>query len=98
MTDRPDFHSPRDRTRAIGAPRRDNREIIYAPQCAFSRLCFWGAANTEVRVSARGKEVTDKNGVKRIEIDKLQTKIRVGDGNIRLKAPPSHTVTGEQSY
>ncbi|XP_001607808.1 circadian clock-controlled protein-like [Nasonia vitripennis] len=51
--------------------------------------------NTEVRVSARGKEVTDKNGVGRIEIDKLQTKIRVGDGNIKLKAPPSHTVTAD---
>ncbi|XP_011498702.1 PREDICTED: circadian clock-controlled protein-like [Ceratosolen solmsi marchali] len=51
--------------------------------------------NTEVRVNARGKEVADNNGVKRIEIDKLQTKIRVGDGNIKLKAPRSHTLTAE---
>ncbi|XP_017887383.1 uncharacterized protein LOC108629299, partial [Ceratina calcarata] len=52
-------------------------------------------ANTEVLVNAQGKEVTDKNGIGRIDIDKLVTKIRVGDGNIRLKAPPSHTVAAD---
>ncbi|KAK1120381.1 hypothetical protein K0M31_012362 [Melipona bicolor] len=51
--------------------------------------------NTEAQVTAQGKETTDKNGVQRIEIDKLVTKIRVGDGNIRLKAPPSHTVAAD---
>ncbi|XP_076238614.1 circadian clock-controlled protein daywake [Calliopsis andreniformis] len=51
--------------------------------------------NTEALVNAQGKEVTDKNGVQRIEIDKLVTKIRVGDGNIKLKAPPSHSVPAE---
>ncbi|XP_014239028.1 circadian clock-controlled protein-like [Trichogramma pretiosum] len=51
--------------------------------------------NTNVRVNARGKEVIDKNGVKRIEVDKLQTKIRVGHGNIKLKAPPAHTLTAD---
>ncbi|XP_017892820.1 circadian clock-controlled protein-like [Ceratina calcarata] len=51
--------------------------------------------NTEVLVNAQGKEVTDKNGIGRIDIDKLVTKIRVGDGNIRLKAPPSHTVAAD---
>ncbi|CAD1479212.1 unnamed protein product, partial [Heterotrigona itama] len=51
--------------------------------------------NTEAQVTAQGKEITDKNGVQRIEIDKLVTKIRVGDGNIRLKAPPSHTVAAD---
>ncbi|XP_076763202.1 circadian clock-controlled protein daywake [Xylocopa sonorina] len=51
--------------------------------------------NTEVLVNAQGKEVTDKSGVQRLEVDKLVTKIRVGDGNIRLKAPPSHTAAAE---
>ncbi|XP_029044814.1 circadian clock-controlled protein daywake-like [Osmia bicornis bicornis] len=51
--------------------------------------------NTEVFVNAQGKEATDKNGVQRIEIDKLVTKIRVGDGNIKLKAPPSHTLAAD---
>lgn len=55
---------------------------------------FIATASTEAQVSAQGKEVTDKNGIQRIEIDKLVTKIRVGDGNIKLKAPPSHTVAG----
>ena len=54
-------------------------------------------ANTEAQVNAQGKEVTDKNGVQRIEIDKLVTKIRVGDGNIKLKSPPSHTLAGKRS-
>ena len=60
-----------------------------------SEILFTVTANTEAQVTAQGKEITDKNGVQRIEIDKLVTKIRVGDGNIRLKAPPSHTVTGK---
>ncbi|KAK2576590.1 hypothetical protein KPH14_005260 [Odynerus spinipes] len=51
--------------------------------------------NTEARVTARGKEVTDKNGVQRLEVDQLDTKIKVGGGNIRLKAPPSHTVAAD---
>jgi len=51
-------------------------------------------ANTDAQVNAQAKEVTDKNGVQRIEIDKLVTKIRVGDGNIILKAPPAHTLAG----
>ncbi|XP_020720254.1 circadian clock-controlled protein daywake-like [Bombus affinis] len=51
--------------------------------------------STEAQVSAQGKEVTDKNGIQRIEIDKLVTKIRVGDGNIKLKAPPSHSVAAD---
>ncbi|XP_076683084.1 circadian clock-controlled protein daywake [Andrena cerasifolii] len=51
--------------------------------------------NTEAQVNAQGKEVTDKNGVQRIEIDKLVTKIRVGDGNIKLKSPPSHTLAAD---
>ncbi|XP_015174296.1 PREDICTED: circadian clock-controlled protein-like [Polistes dominula] len=48
--------------------------------------------NTEAIVNAKGKEVTDKNGVQRLEIDRLSTKIRVDHGNIKLKTPPSHTV------
>lgn len=59
------------------------------------QISFAVTANTEAQVTAQGKEITDKNGVQRIEIDKLVTKIRVGDGNIRLKAPPSHTVAGK---
>ncbi|XP_017755831.1 PREDICTED: circadian clock-controlled protein-like [Eufriesea mexicana] len=51
--------------------------------------------NTEVQVNAQGKEATDKNGVQRIEVDKLVTKIRVGDGNIKLKAPPTHTLAAD---
>ncbi|XP_076644836.1 circadian clock-controlled protein daywake [Halictus rubicundus] len=51
--------------------------------------------NTEVLVNAQGREVTDKSGVQRLEIDKLVTKIRVGDGNIKLKAPPTHSVAAE---
>ncbi|XP_033333425.1 circadian clock-controlled protein daywake [Megalopta genalis] len=51
--------------------------------------------NTEAQVTAQGREVTDKNGVQRLEIDKLVTKIRVGDGNIKLKAPPSHSVAAD---
>ncbi|CAL7939392.1 unnamed protein product [Xylocopa violacea] len=51
--------------------------------------------NTEVLVNAQGKEVTDKTGVQRLEVDKLVTKIRVGDGNIKLKAPPSHTAAAD---
>ncbi|XP_076621689.1 uncharacterized protein LOC143342091 [Colletes latitarsis] len=51
--------------------------------------------NTEVQVNAQGKEVTDKNGIQRINVDKLVTKIRVGDGNIKLKAPPSHTLAAD---
>lgn len=49
-------------------------------------------------MSARGKLVTDGAGVNRIELDKLQLKIRVGDGNIRLKAPPSHALTGKNIF
>ena len=45
-------------------------------------------------MNAQAKEVVDKNGVQRIEIDKLATKIRVGDGNIKLKSPPAHTLAG----
>ncbi|XP_053973052.1 circadian clock-controlled protein daywake-like [Hylaeus volcanicus] len=51
--------------------------------------------NTEAQVSAQGKSIVDRNGVQRIEVDKLVTKIRVGDGNIRLKAPPSHSVAAD---
>ncbi|EFN85083.1 circadian clock-controlled protein [Harpegnathos saltator] len=51
--------------------------------------------DTEVRVSAQGKEVTDKNGVQRIEVDNLVTKLHVGDGNIKLKAPPVHTLAAD---
>ncbi|KAG5313174.1 CCCP protein, partial [Acromyrmex insinuator] len=51
--------------------------------------------NTDAQVNAQAKEVTDKNGVQRIEIDKLVTKIRVGDGNIILKAPPAHTLAAD---
>ncbi|CAK9807229.1 Circadian clock-controlled protein daywake [Anthophora plagiata] len=51
--------------------------------------------DTEVRVNAQGKEVTDKKGVQRIDIDKLVTKIRVGHGNIKLKAPAQHTVAAD---
>ncbi|XP_012275263.1 circadian clock-controlled protein [Orussus abietinus] len=51
--------------------------------------------NTQALVNARGKEVTDAQGVKRIEVDKLATKIRVGDGSIKLKAPPSHTIAAD---
>ncbi|EZA49855.1 hypothetical protein DMN91_006495 [Ooceraea biroi] len=51
--------------------------------------------NTEAEVTAQGKEITDKNGVQRIDIDKLVTKIRVGDGNIKLKAPPAHTLAAD---
>ncbi|XP_011631203.1 circadian clock-controlled protein-like [Pogonomyrmex barbatus] len=51
--------------------------------------------DTDVQVSAQGKEVTDKNGVQRFEIDKLITKIRVGDGNIKLKSPPAHTLAAD---
>ncbi|XP_034934986.1 uncharacterized protein [Chelonus insularis] len=41
--------------------------------------------NTQVRVSAEGKEIIDKNNIRRVELDKLVTKIRVGDGNIKFK-------------
>ncbi|KAL2729613.1 Circadian clock-controlled protein [Vespula squamosa] len=51
--------------------------------------------NTEAKVNAQGKEITDKDGIQRLEIDKLDTKIRVGSGNIKLKAPPSHTVAAD---
>lgn len=51
-------------------------------------------ANIDVVASARGKEVKDSNGTEKIEIDRLLTKIRVGDGNIRLKAPPAHRPAG----
>lgn len=51
-------------------------------------------ANTDAQVNAQAKEITDKNGVQRLEIDKLITKIRVGDGNIILKSPPAHTLAG----
>ncbi|XP_012219406.1 circadian clock-controlled protein daywake [Linepithema humile] len=51
--------------------------------------------DTEAQVNVQGKEVTDKNGVQRIAIDKLLTKIRIGDGNIKLKAPPAHTLAAE---
>ncbi|XP_043274344.1 uncharacterized protein [Venturia canescens] len=51
--------------------------------------------NTQTRVNAQGREVTDKNGVRRIEIHKLATKIRVGDGNIRLKAPAVQKITAD---
>lgn len=57
--------------------------------------CFSISADTEAEVNAQGKEIIDKNGVQRIEIQKLITKIRVGDGNIKLKAPPAHTLTGK---
>lgn len=52
------------------------------------------SADTDAQVNAQAKEITDKNGVQRIEIDKLVTKIRVGNGNIILKSPPTHTLTG----
>ena len=55
------------------------------------------SANTQTQVTAKGKEVIDKNNVRRIEVDQLVTKIRIGDGNIRLKAPPQHTLTGKRS-
>jgi len=62
----------------------------------FSSSChFFNLADTEAQVSAQGKEVTDKNGVQRLEVDKLVTKIRVGHGNIKLKAPPTHTLAGK---
>ncbi|XP_050456576.1 circadian clock-controlled protein daywake-like [Cataglyphis hispanica] len=51
--------------------------------------------DTEAQVNAQGKEITDKDGVQRIEIDKFVTKVRVGDGNIKLKAPPVHTLAAE---
>ncbi|XP_020288995.1 circadian clock-controlled protein-like [Pseudomyrmex gracilis] len=51
--------------------------------------------DTEAQVNAHAKEVTDKNGVQRLEIDTLDTNIRVGDGNIKLKAPPTHTLAAE---
>ncbi|XP_046743405.1 circadian clock-controlled protein daywake-like [Diprion similis] len=43
--------------------------------------------NTKTQVIANGKEVADKNGVQRIEMDQIALKIRVGDGNIKLKSP-----------
>ena len=55
------------------------------------------SANTQTRVNAQGREITDKNGVRRIEIYKLATKIRVGDGNIKLKAPQSQVLTGKNT-
>lgn len=51
--------------------------------------------DTDAHVSAQGKEITDKNGVQRIQIDKLVTKIRIGNGNIVLKAPPAHTLAAD---
>ncbi|XP_008551173.1 uncharacterized protein LOC103573751 [Microplitis demolitor] len=51
--------------------------------------------NTQVRVSAQGKEIVDKNEVKRIELSKLVTKLRIGDGNIKLKAPPTQVLTAD---
>lgn len=47
-------------------------------------------------MNAQGKEITDKNGVQRFEVDKLVTKIRVGHGNIALKSPPAHTLAGNK--
>ncbi|KAG7200228.1 hypothetical protein KM043_017705 [Ampulex compressa] len=51
--------------------------------------------NTDVQVNAKGKEITDKNGVQRLEVEKLITKIRVGNGNIKLRAPPSHSLAAD---
>ncbi|XP_014210396.1 uncharacterized protein LOC106640774 [Copidosoma floridanum] len=52
-------------------------------------------SNIDVLVRAKGKEAVDKSGVTRVEVDKLQLKIRVGHGNIRLKSPPQHAVTAD---
>ncbi|XP_063991770.1 uncharacterized protein LOC135170149 [Diachasmimorpha longicaudata] len=51
--------------------------------------------NTQVRVQAQGREVTDKNGIRRVQVHKLQTKIRVGNGNIQLQAQPQHKVAAD---
>lgn len=51
--------------------------------------------DTDAQVNAQAKEVTDTNGVQRLEIDNLVVKVRVGDGNIKLKAPPAHTLAAE---
>ncbi|XP_029169664.1 circadian clock-controlled protein-like [Nylanderia fulva] len=51
--------------------------------------------DTEAQVNAQAKEITDKNGVQRLEIDNLVTKVRVGNGNIKLKAPPAHTLAAD---
>ncbi|XP_015604905.1 circadian clock-controlled protein [Cephus cinctus] len=51
--------------------------------------------NTQAQVNAKGKEVADKNGIQRIQIDQLTTKIRVGDGNIKLRAQPSHALAAD---
>lgn len=44
---------------------------------------------------AKGKEVADKNGIQRLEMDEIALKIRVGDGQIKLKAPMRHTLAGQ---
>lgn len=51
--------------------------------------------DTEAQVNAQAKETIDKNGVQRLEIDKLVAKIRVGNGKITLKSPPTHTLTAD---
>ncbi|XP_011309500.1 uncharacterized protein [Fopius arisanus] len=51
--------------------------------------------NTQVRVQAQGREVTDKNGIRRVQVHKLLTKIRVGDGNIQLKAQPAYKAAAD---
>ncbi|XP_014472132.1 PREDICTED: circadian clock-controlled protein-like [Dinoponera quadriceps] len=51
--------------------------------------------DTEVQVNAQAKEIVDNNGVQRIEVDNLVTKIRVGNGNIKLKAPAAHTLAAD---
>jgi hypothetical protein len=56
--------------------------------------CLAIPADTVAQVNAQAKEITDKNGVQRLEITKLVTKIRVGNGNIVLKAPPQYTLAG----
>lgn len=68
---------------------------MFFKKCIFSfNHCLVIPADTDVQVSAQGKEITDKNGVQRLEITKLITKLRVGNGNIVLKAPPQYTLAG----
>ncbi|XP_011879811.1 PREDICTED: circadian clock-controlled protein-like [Vollenhovia emeryi] len=51
--------------------------------------------DTDAQVNAQAKEITDKKGVQRLQINKLVTKIRVGSGKIVLKSPPAHTLTAD---
>ncbi|KAK0082833.1 hypothetical protein PV325_009778 [Microctonus aethiopoides] len=58
------------------------------------RGAFWGNfTNTQVRVTAEGREITDNKGIEKIELNRLITKIRVGNGNVKLKAPPAQELT-----